>query len=282
MRFYIYARSNSWFQQHNVVKVGFTQCCIARGASYVTGEIDRGHYCFVVSIYLPDNTRTSMNLIDTCMKHYFHHLKVYQGGGTEFYDTSIVDVIPSYLSKSNLGFDVLSCEEIDALQRLRLLVESLSKTSISKHLNELTVEKIQTYHSHVAIHPLRPNSYQLDVIDRAIEYFKHNKTGKIIWACGLGKSLLSLFIVRKMNCRSILYGVPSLHLLDQLEREIKKVFPNDSVIKVNENFQSLESVDNKIIITTYHSCHKLKDLQFDIKIGDEANHLVSTAQVAMI
>ena len=192
---------------------------------------------------------------------------MYHEGGTEFYDTSIVDVIPSYLSKLNLGFDVLSCEEIDELQRLQLLAESLSKTSISKHLNELTVDKIKTYHSHVAIHPLRPHSYQVDVVNRAIEYFKNNKTGKIIWACGLGKSLLSLFIVRKMNCRSILYGVPSLHLLDQLEREIKKVFPIDSVIKVNENFPSPENIDNKIIITTYHSCHKLKDLQLYFSNG---------------
>lgn len=278
MRFYVYARTNKWFEQQNVVKVGITQCCISRGASYVTGEMERGYYCFVVAIY----TMSSMNIVDNCMKNYFHHLNMYKGGGTEFYDTSIIKAIPSYLSKLNLEFDILSCKEIDALQRMQQLVESLSSIGISKYLNELTVEKVKKYHEcyfnqplqPYHYQPLQPYHYQLDVIRKAIEYFKHTKIGKIIWACGLGKSLLSLFIIKKMNCRSILYGVSSLYLMTQLECEIKKVFPNDSVIKVNDTFQAHEIMDNKIIITSYHSCYKLKDLKFDIKIGDEAHHLV--------
>ena len=38
----------------------------------------------------------------------------------------------------------------------------------------------------------------------------------------------------------------------------------------------IKSVDCKFIITTYDSCHKIPNINFDLKIGDESHHLVGS------
>lgn len=35
---------------------------------------------------------------------------------------------------------------------------------------------------------------------------------KLLWSCGLGKTMMSVFIVKECNYKKILIGVPSLYL----------------------------------------------------------------------
>ena len=126
-----------------------------------------------------------------------------------------------------------------------------------------------------------------------IEYFKNNMIGKIIWACGLGKTLLSLFFAKCNNYKKVLFGVPSINLQIQIIEEIRKIFPDADILTVGSNnsnknventtdikkiFSFLNKENNKIkfVITTYHSSHLLinENINFNFKIGDEAHHLV--------
>ena len=128
------------------------------------------------------------------------------------------------------------------------------------------------------------------MLDSTIEFYESNDIGKVIWACGLGKALLCVFMIdlmaKKMNYRSIIIGVPSNYLQGQILLDVLKVFPykNNIIFVGGENgINDVEKIDSfinndnnrcKFIITTYHSCYLLKNILVDLKIGDEAHHLV--------
>jgi predicted helicase len=118
-------------------------------------------------------------------------------------------------------------------------------------------------------------------------YNKHT-IGKLIWACGLGKTIMSLQIVQILKSRRIAIGVPSIHLQQQIKEEIKKLYPAiDTILCIGGKKCNITTEDIRnfitchannvypiFIITTYHSCYKLDTIVFDFKIGDEAHHLV--------
>ena len=141
---------------------------------------------------------------------------------------------------------------------------------------------------------LQPNTHQQQVLDRINEWYSKTNIGKIIWGCGLGKALLSLFIIKQMNFKSVVIGVPSNYLQKQMITEILKLFPNEHNILcvggTNYKYKSTTNLDTikhflnnendnlecKFIITTYASCHlltynKVKH-NFNFKVGDEAHH----------
>jgi len=72
----------------------------------------------------------------------------------------------------------------------------------------------------------KPLDHQIEAVEAAEEYFNKSDRGKLIMACGTGKTFTSLKIAEKItNVKSlILYMVPSLALMSQSIREWK----NDS------------------------------------------------------
>lgn len=63
----------------------------------------------------------------------------------------------------------------------------------------------------------KPLKHQLSAISKAIEHFKENDRGKLIMACGTGKTYTSLLIAEQMldNKGLVLFMVPSIALLGQ-------------------------------------------------------------------
>jgi len=142
-----------------------------------------------------------------------------------------------------------------------------------------------------------PYYYQQEILDKIEEFYVNNDVGRILWACGLGKALLGILIVQKLNCKSVVIGVPSIYLQKQMKNEIMRIYNNHKNIlyiggetEKNENytiesttkeddinkFVNKKSSDCKFLITTYDSCNKLSNNKFDFKIGDEAHHLVGS------
>jgi predicted helicase len=140
-----------------------------------------------------------------------------------------------------------------------------------------------------------PYYYQQEILDIIENFYAKNDIGRILWACGLGKALLGILIVQKLNCKSVVIGVPSIYLQKQMKNEIMRIYNNHKNIlyiggetEKNENytiesatkedditkFINKKSSDCKFVITTYDSCHKLSNNNFYFKIGDEAHHLV--------
>jgi superfamily II DNA or RNA helicase len=67
--------------------------------------------------------------------------------------------------------------------------------------------------------PKRPRPYQAAAINDVVEGFRRADRGQLDMACGLGKTLIALFIAEKLGAERSLVLLPSLSLLDQTMRE---------------------------------------------------------------
>lgn len=86
-------------------------------------------------------------------------------------------------------------------------------------LNEDFFEKLNDYldNKKVILKPFLPRVHQQRAIENAYNHFidGNNDRGKLIMACGSGKSLTAYWIARKLNAQNILIAVPSLALIKQ-------------------------------------------------------------------
>jgi predicted helicase len=278
----IYIRDNPWYRSENVVKLGIATNAKDRTGPYITGEVIRGEYLIVVEIPLDKLTE-----VDKKLKIHFKKYNIYKGGGTEFYDRCILNLLVQYLKTLNIEYNVLSPTQIENMKRVlrNQQFENIDQTIKNKLFNIIRrfLDKQKN----------KPFPHQLEALNIMDIFYKLNDKGKLIWACGLGKALLSIFAVKRLNYKRVVIGVPSIYLQKQFINEILKIFPNKSNILfvggiIHSDIQSttqteiiksfLNNLNNeyKFVIVTYHSCYLLldKQIQFDFKIGDEAHHLV--------
>jgi predicted helicase len=301
----IYLRDNVWYKMENVIKMGIATFAKDRSNTYITGEVERGEYICVIEI-----TLDKMKFIDKCLKHYFKSFHIYKGGGTEFYDRCIIDLIEPYFKNINIPYKILTKEEINLMNRCERVRNIPNVDKVKKSFNQLKIKNIiQNYKIkrskknsisdtnnivNELSYIIEPNNHQQYILEIIEGFFNLYNTGKIVWACGLGKALLSILIVKLLEFKSVVIGVPSNNLQKQIKNEILKIFPNktnilfvggdetDGIKSSTDKTQIIKFLNNnlnsqpKFVISTYHSCHLLvdKDIAFEIKIGDEAHHLV--------
>ena len=79
----IYLRDNAWYKMENVIKMGIASFAKDRSSTYITSEVERGEYIYVIEIPLD-----KMKILDKCLKSFFRSYNIYKGGGTEFYTNS--------------------------------------------------------------------------------------------------------------------------------------------------------------------------------------------------
>jgi hypothetical protein len=291
---FIYLRDNGWYKTMDVIKMGITTFARERDNTYITGEPERGEYICLIEIPLQ-----KMKIIDRVLKTYFKSHHIYRGGGTEFYDRQIIELLEPYLQHINIDFRVLTRDEINSINRCERIRNLPNADKVKRLLGEIDVPHIiQMYKNKRANSKnttIIPNIHQQEVLNGITEYYRDNNIGKIIWACGLGKALLSILIIYKLGCKTVAFGVSGNYLQKQIKNEIVKLFPNTKNIlfvggeevgdiKMTTDKHKIikflrdtrDTNDTKFVITTYHSSYLLCDtnIMFDIKIGDEAHHLV--------
>lgn len=163
--------------------------------------------------------------------------------------------------------------------------------------------------NHIKGQPLKkyyarnPRSHQIQIIEDSVLHYKDNINGKLLLACGTGKTFMSYYIsVKKFQFNKIFIVVPSLYLLTQtyaewfndmkLNNEIYDFILIGSSMNKNENYGHPITTDEKVIanrlnnatkivtIVTYQSsnllinvCEKNK-FKFDFGIYDEAHRTV--------
>ena len=273
---YIYLRENEYWNAYNIYKLGKTQCIPNRESTYKTSEIKLGKFIMVIEI-----SHEKMDLIEKLLQRYFLNYNIKFNGGIEFFHKEIINHIIHYLEKTNIIFKILTESEIKELVKPER-IENIKNIIQSINLKKIIKNKIS------------PNTQQLQILNIIQDFYNNNNIGHILWACGIGKALLSVFIIKKLNCKCVVFGVPSNFLQKQIKNEIIKLFPNKSNIlyigsnnnddgiktttdiNIIKQFYDLETCYCKFIITTYHSTHLLvgQQFNFDLKIGDEAHHLV--------
>jgi len=110
----------------------------------------------------------------------------------------------------------------------------------------------------------------------------------LVLMCGVGKTLISLWITQELNSNTILIGVPNILLLKQWEEVICVLFQSipylivSSGVDIETIMRFLENNQKKcIVITTYSSAHKVYTATqatrfvFGMKILDEVHHLTT-------
>ena len=143
--------------------------------------------------------------------------------------------------------------------------------------------------------------YQKETLEECKTFFEKKPYGfnyNLLWCCGLGKTKMVLTMAKDLNSKTILIGVPSLVLMDQMCENINLFYPLTSIFKLcskNEYGNKISMDSNledylrsnsrfKIVVCTYHSAPKILDISentnitFDLVILDEVHHLLDKKQ----
>jgi superfamily II DNA or RNA helicase len=272
---YIYIRTHNSYEKYNACKLGKTDNIPERDSQYITSEIERGNFEYVYEVQ-------QANIIEKLLQTEFSKYNIKYNGGTEFFDKQIIPLIEPCFGKNNIKYRKLSKEEINKLVRPNRVKNILKKINIKS-----LIKYLKKYKTNDKIIKYKPRPDQEIIIEKSIKYFEKNDKGMLILVCGVGKTLLSLWITQKLNYKTILIGVPNKLLLKQWENVISNIFQNFPymIISGGVEIESIETFLQKnknkyIIITTYASAHKVykatkNKCMFKIKINDECHHLTT-------
>jgi len=94
---YIYIRTNEYWDLYNAVKLGKTINIPDREQTYITSEIKRGNFVFIVEIDL-----IILDNVEKQLQIYFNELNLHIkfNGGIEFYKKEIINYFILYLSNN--------------------------------------------------------------------------------------------------------------------------------------------------------------------------------------
>lgn len=221
-----------------------------RDSQYATGELKRGYFESVFQVEKYDST-------ERLLQNEFREWNIRYDAGTEFYDKRIIAQIEPCLLSHGIRYRKLTLEEIDALVRC----------------NRPQLQR-----------PYTPRKDQQLIVETSVDHFQKHDKGMLVLMCGVGKTLISLWITQALRANTILIGVPNRLLLKQWKEVVCVLFQLPYLIveggvEVDQIVSFLEKNPKCIVITTYSSAHKVYDAThsfvFDMKINDEVHHLTS-------
>jgi superfamily II DNA or RNA helicase len=294
---YIYVRTHEAYELYGVCKLGKTQNITNRETTYITGEFVKGDFSYVFEVPLAKMSFAEKKLGEDFKSFHERNFNMCRGfGGKEFYKKEIIPLIKEQLIKHGIEARELTRDEIKSIVRKEYFAK-ISKYVNKKNIPRL-IKKLNNRRAK-AIKPKYPVSdvvncsytkrdYQITIIDKSIVHFQEHNKGILVLMCGLGKTLISLWITQELKANTILIGVPNILLLDQWKKVIKELFPTIPLLSVYEN-RSIETINSFlvsnhqqcIVLTTYASVHKVytattsSGFIFDMKILDEVHHLTS-------
>jgi superfamily II DNA or RNA helicase len=276
---YIYIRNHPSYDEHDGCKLGKANNIPDRDTQYATGEIKRGNFELVIEMPIE-----VIGTVEKCLQKYFNTigLHVQYDGGTEFYKRDIIKQIVPYLKKTNITFRVLSKQEIDDLMRCNRIRKILNKEKLKTLIQNLRIKRSKTPHVYI------PRPDQSLIVNVSVKHFQTHDKGMLILMCGVGKTLISLWIAQQLESNTIVIGVPNKLLLKQWNKVIAELFPKIPVLVVSSGVseddiqQFIEKYEEQcIVVTTYSSSHKVNSVsqrikfKFAMKLLDEVHHLTS-------
>ena len=163
----------------------------------------------------------------------------------------------------------------------------------------------------------QPRAHQLEAVTKTKAYFKTHDRGKLIMACGTGKTYTSLKVVEEITAKraNILFLAPSISLVAQTLREYAyesqskqrylivcsdakadrdsdgytvadlPISPTTDAAKIAEVLQ-VKSTVRTVVFCTYQSLERIKEAQeqgapkFDFVICDEAHRTTGVEGIA--
>ena len=275
---YIYVRNHPSYDIDNACKMGKANNIPERDTQYATGEIKKGYFDVVFEVSIE-----KMEIVERLLQNEFCKLNIKYDAGTEFYNKKIITLIEPYLIMIGIKYKKLSKQEISDLVRCNRVRETIKKINIKSLIQILKSKK-----TNKQIVYYIPRNDQTIIIEKSVIHFQQYDKGMLVLMCGVGKTLISLWITQELNTNTILIGVPNKLLLKQWEEVICVLFQSVPYLIVSggvdkENImQFLENNQKKcIVITTYSSAHKVytatqyTTFVFGMKILDEVHHLTT-------
>ena len=275
---YIYVRNHPSYDVDDACKMGKANNIPERDTQYATGEIKRGYFEAVFEIPVE-----KMGIVERLLQNEFRELNVKYDAGTEFYNKKIITLIEPYLITIGIKYKKLSKEEISDLVRCNRVRKTIKKINIQSLIHILKSKRTNNQ-----IVSYIPRNDQSIIIGKSVIHFQQYDKGMLVLMCGVGKTLISLWITQELNSNTILIGVPNKLLLKQWEEVICVLFQSVPYLIVSggvdtENIMRfLENNQKKcIVITTYSSAHKVYTATqhtrfvFGMKILDEVHHLTT-------
>ena len=214
-------------------------------------------------------------------------------------------IIPC-LDSNHIEYKVLTKDEIDGLIRTTRMYDTSNtiednevEKEEEKEVDKVEEEELEEEKEEYIVIPtsllrqrptaeLTPRDYQEIIIDKSVAHFQTQDKGLLIIPCGVGKTLISLWIAQKLDTKTILIGVPNKLLLKQWTDIISVLFLGipcltvSSGITVEKIIRFLEKNRHQcIVLTTYASAHKVYMATrhtmhtFCMKLNDEAHHLTT-------
>lgn len=275
---YIYVRNHPSYDVDDACKMGKANNIPERDTQYATGEIKRGYFEAVFEVPIE-----KMGIVERLLQNEFRELNVKYDAGTEFYNKKIITLIEPYLIILGIKYKKLSKQEISDLVRCNRVRKTIKKINIQSLIHILKSKR-----TNKQIVSYIPRNDQTIIIGKSVIHFQQYDKGMLVLMCGVGKTLISLWITQELNSNTILIGVPNKLLLKQWEEVICVLFQSVPYLIVSggvdtENIMRfLENNQKKcIVITTYSSAHKVytatQDTRFvfGMKILDEVHHLTT-------
>ena len=275
---YIYVRNHPSYDVDDACKIGKANNIPERDTQYATGEIKRGYFEAVFEVPIE-----KMGIVERLLQNEFRELNVKYDAGTEFYNKKIITLIEPYLITLGIKYKNLSKQEISDLVRCNRVRKTFKKINIQLLINILKSKRTNK----------EPDSYiprndQTVIIRKSVIHLQQHDKGMLVLVCGVGKTLISLWITQELNSNTILIGVPNKLLLKQWKEVICVLFKYVPYLIVLDGVDTEDIViflkNNQkkcIVITTYSSAHKIytatqhTNIVFDMKINDECHHLTT-------
>lgn len=313
---YLYNYYNRALDQlYGAYKNGYCTHLHSRFESYTTYYIEPGRFINAYEFQCSIDGHPTAKYVENKLHHYLVEQQKHvfrPGGGTEFFMNDSEILIEPFIQTLGIPYKKLTPEDIEILSTpsrpvsaINADIISLTKHTPSKKRKQKPdtpeIARTPELRSNVGVQAI-PKEHQIVALDKFDETIQTTHIVKLIWACGLGKALFSIFAVKRNHFKTVAIGVPSNYLQKQMRFEILRLFPSAENIlfvggePVNDEFGETNTTNNprtireflvkthltdpRFVITTYHSSHLLggvEDFIFDFKIGDEAHHLATIA-----
>ena len=220
---YVYIRNHTSYDEYDGCKLGKANNIPERDTQYATGEIKRGNFVLVIEM-----SKENIGIVEKSLQKYFNSLgfHIQYDGGTEFYKRDIIHLIVPYLEKINIQFKVLSKQEIEDLVRCNRMRKIQNKAKIKMIIQNLHIKRIKNI-----IYVPRPD--QELVVNDSVKHFQIHDKGLLILMCGVGKTIVSLWITQKLHANTLVVGVPNKLLLEQWNKVIRELFPEMPILIVS-------------------------------------------------
>ena len=204
-----------------------------------------------------------------------------QSGG--FYNTIIDD--------QNEIDELLKCYK-DIYEREKEIykkeMQKLNEEMIESKRNKKLTKRCIGEQFDTMINQVKMRDYQTE--DKIMNWFDEYDKGILNWICGLGKTITSLNISQKYMKNYILIGLNNLGLFGQWIDSIVQFYDLPILCICSSSIDGYTTTTKRniikgwfrenqkgIVITSYRSAYKLKDLDilYDFEIFDECHHLCS-------